>query len=206
MDIPIDQLTESEIFSRLSNPTIDQPSEITLEALLKIYSDPPREAAVLIPMFRKEASWHVLFIHRTEDTKEHSGQVAFPGGRLEFQSESVYSAALRETEEEIGIEPEKVKILQSLNPIFTISNYHVTPVVGIIPFPYHFKIQAQEVKHIFTIPLKWLSNRNNWKINTRYFAPLNKELPVIYYQKYHGELLWGVSARIMVNFIQQLTQ
>ena len=200
----LDSLTEFELISRLANNPPAQSTEVTIDSLSKLYSEPPREAAVLIPLFQNEGNWHVLFIHRTEDSKEHSGQVAFPGGRLEPRDESVFQTALRETEEEIGLDSDRVKIIARLNPIHTISNYHVTPIVGIIPWPFSYKIQVQEVKHIFTIPLAWLSDPNHREMKTRYFEPLHIDLPVIYYEKYNGELLWGVSARIMVNFIEQL--
>ncbi len=204
MNTRIYNLSEAELINRLSKIQNDQQSEINFDSLSKIYPEPPRKAAVLVPLFQKENNWHVLFIHRTEDSKEHSGQVAFPGGRLEFPEEPIIQAALRETEEEIGLHPDKVRIVGDLNPIYTISNYDITPVIGIIPWPYPFTIQIQEVKHIFFVPLQWLVDPINREIKNRYFAPLDMELSVVYFQKYNGELLWGVSARIMLNLINQL--
>lgn len=206
MNAKLLNLSESNIFDRLSKPDDDQKSEVNLDLLSKYYSEPPRKAAVLVPLLLKGNKWHILFIHRTEDSKEHSDQVAFPGGRLDFIGESIIQAALRETEEEIGLPTDKVKFLGELNSIFTISNYDLTPVVGVIPWPYPFVIQTQEVKRIFTIPLAWLSNPNHWVIKKRYFSPLDAELSVVYFNKYKGELLWGVSARITLNLVNQLSK
>ncbi len=204
MNNTIFKLSESEIKSQLSKPGKDQQSEINLESALKIFHAPPRKAAVLIPLLFKEDNWHILFIHRTEDSKEHSGQVAFPGGRLDYPEEPIIQAALRETQEEIGVPSDQVKILGELKPIFTISNYDITPIIGIIPWPYPIKIQEQEVKHCFTIPLQWLADPVNREIRDRYFSPLEINLPVVYFKKYYGELLWGVSGRIMLNFLEKL--
>jgi 8-oxo-dGTP pyrophosphatase MutT (NUDIX family) len=206
MNSPIFNISETEIVAQLGKPENSQYSEVNTESLLKIFPAPPRKAAVLVPLLIKEENWHILFIHRTEDSKEHSGQVAFPGGRLEYPEEPMIQAALRETQEEIGVSPDKVKILGELKPIFTISNYKITPIIGIIPWPYPFKIQVQEVKHIFTIPLQWLADPANWEIRNRIFSPLAIELPVVYFKKYDDELLWGVSGRIMLNFLNQLAQ
>lgn len=205
MNTLISNFSEADFVDRLSKSQIDQESEINLEILSRYFSEPPRKAAVLVPLLHKEDGWHILFIHRTEDSKEHSGQVAFPGGRLEFPGEPILDAALRETEEEIGLPADKVKIMGTLYPIFTISNYDITPVIGIIPWQYPFTIQTQEVKHYFTIPLGWLTDPSHWEIRKRYFPPLDTDLSVVYYQKYDGELLWGVSARIMLNLINQLS-
>lgn len=204
MNTSISNYSENDIIACLKKPQNDQQSEISISFLSKIFSEPPRKAAVLVPLLKKEGEWHILFIHRTEDSKEHSDQVAFPGGRIEFQQESVYQAALRETEEEIGLPGNKIKIIGELNPILTISNYEITPIIGIIPWPYPFTIQTKEVKHYFTIPLNWLADPDHWEIRKRAFSPLKCDLSVIYFKKYNGETLWGVSARIMLNCINQL--
>jgi len=206
MNASIANFNEEDFIARISKSQNDQFSEIDLFLLSKIFSEPPRKAAVLVPLLKKENDWHILFIHRTEDTKEHSGQVAFPGGRVEYPQESLLQAALRETHEEVGLPAEKIKIIGELNPILTISNYEITPFVGVIPWPYPLSIQTQEVKHAFTIPLSWLINPDHWEIKKRYFAPIDTELSVVYFNLYQGELLWGVSARIMLNFITLLSK
>jgi hypothetical protein len=86
----------------------------------------------------------------------------------------------------------------------TISNYCVTPIVGLIPWPYEFTLKIEEVSRIFTIPLEWLSNPSNHKIEERVLPPPYDPIPVVYFNEFNGELLWGVSARITLNLLEIL--
>ncbi|HEY61041.1 MAG TPA: CoA pyrophosphatase [Anaerolineae bacterium] len=164
-------------------------------------SGEPQRASVLIPFLQKGADWHILFIHRTSNQNDlHSGQVAFPGGRFDHKDRDAINTALREAHEEIGIEPDQVKVLGKLNDFMTITNYQVTPIIGVIPWPIPLKLQIEEVKRVFTIPLDWLANENHFGIKERKiknFFPL----PVIYYEMYENEILWGASARIMLYLL-----
>ena len=194
-------LSTEEISSRLSKAT-DTPSDITFPSGL--FNHYPRPAAVLIPFLRKEGEWHVLFTRRTDTLPEHSGQVAFPGGRTDPQDSSPISTALREAYEEINLKPDAVEILGNLKRLPTVTNYCVTPIVGAIPWPYEFSLKKEEVSKIFTIPLKWLCDPKNHKIQQRSLSMPNKSIPVVYFKKYDGELLWGVSARITINLLKTL--
>ncbi len=165
----------------------------------------PRPAAVLIPFLEKEDGWHLLFIRRTVmPHDQHSGQVAFPGGRCDPADPDSETAALREAYEEIGVCSDDIQILGKLRDMLTITNYRVTPVVGAIPWPYSFIPQPEEVDRIFTIPLKWLSNPDHREIRMRGLQVLGKKIPVIYFQKFDGELLWGASARITLLLLEAL--
>jgi len=169
-----------------------------------IFTEPPRQAAVLIPILVAEEVWQLLFIRRTENLVEHSGQVAFPGGSLESQDSSIEIAAMREAREEIGLQPPDIHILGKLEPIWTITNYLVTPVVGSIPWPYPLVLESREVSRVFTIPLWWLAEPKNYQIVMRDLpAPLPR-ITTIYYKPYDNEILWGVSAKITQNLIQTL--
>jgi 8-oxo-dGTP pyrophosphatase MutT (NUDIX family) len=148
--------------------------------------------------------WHVLYTLRTVTLPEHSGQVAFPGGRADSEQESSEVTALREAEEEINLKPQDVSILGRLNAIRTISNYMVTPVIGSIPPSYEFELAPDEVSRIFTIPLIWLSDPNNHEIRMRELPIPFPSVPVIYFRSYEGELLWGVSAEITLNLLETL--
>lgn len=162
-------------------------------------------AAVLVPLLLKEKSWHVLFIRRTEISGDmHSGQVAFPGGRCDQQDSSIEAAALRETQEEIGVQPQDVKILGRLPQLITVTNYRITPVVGMIPWPYEFKLAMEEVSRAFCVPLEWLADPNNRKTEP-YLLPDKTSLQVIYFKEYDQETLWGASAHIMVDFINSIS-
>jgi 8-oxo-dGTP pyrophosphatase MutT (NUDIX family) len=162
-------------------------------------------AAVLIPFLQKEDGWHLLFIRRTVMPHDrHSGQVAFPGGRCDPLDPDAETAALREAQEEIGVAPKDVQILGRIQDMLTITNYRVTPIVGTIPWPYEFTPQEEEVDRIFTIPLKWLSDSTNYKVKNRGLQILGRDVPVIYFDKYNGELLWGASARITILLLEAL--
>lgn len=164
----------------------------------------PRPAAVLIPLLRQDDEWHLLYILRAQVQGDmHSGQVAFPGGRLEPGETQPEQAALREAQEEIGLDPEQVELLGQLEEFITISNYRVTPVVGVIPWPFALQLQASEVQRAFTIPLRWLQDPANREERER-LAPDGHTLQVVYFTEYDRELLWGLTARITLNFLDAL--
>jgi 8-oxo-dGTP pyrophosphatase MutT (NUDIX family) len=176
----------------------------------------PRTAAVLIPLFHlnaveeKRHIWQVLLTRRTNTVAEHQGQVAFPGGSADPTDSSIETTALREAQEEIGLNPSQVRILGKMNQVWTITNYLVTPVVGVIQWPFPIHLEEIEVSRVFSIPLDWLSDPDHHEIRYRaipmpYAQVLKREFhPVIYFQPYQDELLWGVSAEITLRFINIL--
>ncbi len=160
-------------------------------------------AAVLMPLAWKEDEWHLLFTRRTDRVENHKGQVSFPGGACEA-GETAEQTALREAEEEIGLRPAGVRILGRLNEVVTITHYRVTPLVGVIPWPYKFHLARIEVSRVFTIPLLWLSRRENWEEHNFMPDGAQRTFPVITYHLYDGEILWGASARMTQDFLEVL--
>ena len=157
-------------------------------------------AAVLVPLTYVQDEWHLLFTRRTDRVQSHKGQVSFPGGACDEGETTPEQTALREAEEEIGVRPADVKILGRLSQLITISSFRVSPIVGIIPWPYAFKVASIEVARVFTIPLLWLSDRNNyWEFFLR-----DSERSLIAYHPYDGELLWGATARMTVSFLKTI--
>lgn len=167
---------------------------------------PPAPAAVLVPLYRRPSGWQVLFIRRAEHPGDHhGGQVAFPGGRVEPSDADAVGAALREAEEEVGLTPGVVRVLGCLGAHRTVSNFLVTPVVGLIPWPVALTPDPSEVSRIFSIPLAWLAEPGRHRRAPRPLGPLGGETAVIYFERYDGELLWGVSARITLGLLAALT-
>ncbi len=172
----------------------------------EFFSTEPRPAAVLIPLVHQDNAWHILFIRRTEvEGDMHSGQVALPGGRKDPEDTTLAATALREAFEELAILREDVNLLGMLNEFITISNYRVTPFVGRIPWPYALTPQPSEVARWFTIPLAWLVDPANHVVTHREL-PNGQKAEVIYFKEYDGELLWGLSARIILELVAAISQ
>ncbi len=197
-------LNAEEIRSRLSAALCSQsPPENPYPAEVNLTT--PQPAAVLIPLFRVHNEWNLLFIRRTyHENDRHSGQVAFPGGRCEPQDPNPETTALREAAEEVGIHPQDVDILGRLRDMLTISNFRVSPVVGRIPWPTQVIPQPEEVSRIFSIPLTWLANPENREVRLRRLPYSGKTIPVIYFQPFDGEILWGATARITILLLEAL--
>ena len=194
-------LTEAYITQRLQEaiqavgPSSDGFSEIDLndETRLKC-------AAVLVPLVWQDDEWHVLFTRRTDKVESHKGQVSFPGGACDDGETTPEETALREAEEEIGIDPRDVRVLGRLVNLITITYFRVTPVVGVVKWPAVLRVGEHEVARVFTIPLGWLANASNrWQFER---PGMNRSL--IAYHPYDGELLWGATARMTVDFLNVL--
>ena len=197
------RLSEAEIARRLANRRqviVDQPYP---PGFLK---EVLRPAAVLIPLLIKEDDWHVLYIRRSANAQDpHGGQVAFPGGASDPTDLNPQATALRESQEEIGLLPTDVRILGQLVDFVTVTSYQVTPVVGVIPWPYALILQAREVSRAFTIPLAWLADPANYEIRDRFLPSPFDPIQVVYYNEYDGEILCGASARFTLELVSLLS-
>ena len=163
-------------------------------------------AAVLIPLAWWKEAWQLVFTRRTETVEHHKGQVSFPGGGCELDEPTPEATALREAEEEIGLAPKDVRVLGRMNDIITITHYRVTPVVGVIPWPYPVRAEPAEVGRVFTIPLAWLAERTNWDEQPITPPGASRPFPVLKYHPYDGEILWGATARITQSFLNTVME
>lgn len=166
-----------------------------------------RPAAVLLPLIHDGEQWHLQFIRRARSERDrHSGQVAFPGGAHESQDSSMQDTALREAHEEIGLPATSVSIVAQLRDYTTISHYVVTPFVGVVEKPFVPQLQLDEVARTFSIPVDWLRVRSNFTLRAREdMDPESaRKHPVIVYEPYDGEVLWGASARMAINCLHAI--
>lgn len=162
-----------------------------------------RAAAVLIPLVCCAGQWCVLYTRRTDLVPSHKGQVAFPGGTVETADRCREETALRETCEEIGIEPSEIELLGRMAEMPTHSGYVITPVVGVVSWPTPLNLEPSEVSRAFTVPLVWLAD-------PQHFEEVPRTMPdghldqVVYFQPFDGEKIWGATARITLNFLKAI--
>ena len=162
-----------------------------------------KEAAVLIPIFGKDGKIYVLFTKRSNHVEHHKGQISFPGGGVEETDPSVEYTALREACEEIGLMEEDVRILGRLDDTITFaSGYIVHPIVGVIPYPYDFKINKREVENILFIPLDLFLKKGAGK-----FRAIFQDGKVYnsFSYEYDGHIIWGATARIIQNLVEAIS-
>ena len=163
-------------------------------------------AAVLMPLILDGDIWKLLFIKRTHHIYDrHSGQIAFPGGRADPNDLSLKATALREAQEEIGVNPVDVKILGESCSITTVTDYEVSPFAGLLSWPYQLTLSTEEVEKTILIPIDWLADPDNHQVKS-WESPFEHsiEIPVVFFNKYAGEILWGVTAQIVVDFLSMI--
>lgn len=162
-----------------------------------------RKAAVLLGIFDQEGEPTILFIRRSSTLRAHSGEIAFPGGGIDPTDSSPIMAALREAQEEIGLDPARVEILGVLQPVFTVvSNYLVIPVVAFLPRGLGtLQLQASEVTEVILAPLHDLTNPANFHTEEWMRAGRTR---TVYFYDYGSYRIWGATARILNELLETL--
>ena len=159
-------------------------------------------AAVLVPIVQRSVPT-VLLTRRTDHLPRHAGQVSFPGGRAHEGDVSLVETALRETQEETGIDPSFVTILGFLDAYETGTGYAILPVVGMLHEGFALTPDANEVAHVFEVPLDFLLDPSNRQMTTRDFQGRSR---TFYSFTYDGHYIWGATAAMLVNFSERLKQ
>ena len=154
-------------------------------------------ASVLVPIVTHAAGLTVLFTQRTAHLRAHSGQVSFPGGRAEPTDPSPEFTALRETQEELGLVPERVEVLARMPEYLTRTGYRVTPVVGLVAPPLALSPDSREVDEAFEVPLAFLLDPANHVRETRELGGRTVGFWVMQYEK---RRIWGATAGMLVTF------
>jgi 8-oxo-dGTP pyrophosphatase MutT (NUDIX family) len=153
-------------------------------------------ASVMLPLFEKENGLHIVLTKRTDRMKLHPGEISFPGGMYEEQDADTVKTALRECSEEIGVEADDVEIVGRLDDMVTYTGFVITPYVGIIPYPYRFRISQKEVAYLIYLPLEHLKKSDLVREQVEYRG--NVETIDAFY--YNGERIWGATCRILTMF------
>ena len=165
---------------------------------------PLMKAAVLVPLVAHEDGLTVLLTQRTAHLIHHGGQISFPGGRMEASDPDPEAAALRETEEEIGLPASEIDIIGRLDDYATVTGFHIVPVVGLLRPPLVFQPDEFEVAEIFEVPLSFIMDPANHKRDSRMLP--SGETRYFYVLPYQERYIWGATAGMLVNLYEVLTE
>lgn len=166
-------------------------------------SDRLRPAAVLIGLVDRPAGPTILLTQRTEHLSAHAGQISFPGGRMEPEDADAAATALREAQEEIGLDPAKVELLGEVPPYTTITGFRVHPIVGWIEPPVTFAIDPIEVAELFEVPLAFVLDKANHRQGSREHGGRRRQFYVLPFERRY---IWGATAAMLVNFAERLDE
>ncbi len=158
-------------------------------------------AAVLVPLVERPEGFQVLLTQRTPHLSAHAGQIALPGGRVEPDDKDAVHAALRETEEEIGLSPSRIEVLGRLDTYITGTGYEIVPVVGLVREPFSLRLDPEEVTESFEVPLSFILDRANHKRETR---QLRNVMRTFFVLPYENRYIWGATASMLVNLAEVL--
>jgi 8-oxo-dGTP pyrophosphatase MutT (NUDIX family) len=160
-----------------------------------------RPAAVLIPIIERRNGLQVLFTRRADHLARHAGQVSFPGGRVNEGEDDPAAAALRETEEEVGLPRSFVDIRGELDRYETGTGFSIHPFVGLVREGFELRIDASEVAEAFEVPLTFLMDRTNHEQQTTMWQGRERRF---YAMTYGSHYIWGATAGILVNLHERL--
>jgi 8-oxo-dGTP pyrophosphatase MutT (NUDIX family) len=159
-----------------------------------------RPAAVLLPIVNRPEGLTILLTLRASDLRAHSGQVAFPGGKIDF-GETPREAALREAREEIGLDERSIEPLGWLDPYLTGTGFRIAPLVALVEPSFALKINAPEVDEVFEIPFAFLMDPANHRLDEREWQGRRRRF---YAMPHEGRYIWGAAAGILRNLYEKL--
>ena len=170
--------------------------DLNPDARLIVPGSVPKPAAVLVPLVPRDGGLHMILTQRTEHLSRHGGQVAFPGGRIDDTDENPVAAALRETEEETGIDRGYVETIGFLDTYVTGTSYRVVPVVGILRHGFTVTPHPGEVADVFEVPLAFLMNPKHHERHSREWQGRER---FYYAMPFEGRYIWGATAGMIRN-------
>jgi 8-oxo-dGTP pyrophosphatase MutT (NUDIX family) len=182
---------------------IDQIRNILSPRQRRIIEHPPfSHAAVLVPLFKKGENCHLLFTKRSDQVKYHKSEISFPGGVVDEEDKELVNTALREAFEEIGLKESDVQIIGVLDDYVTITEFIVTPIVGLFPYPYPFKVSEIEIAELIEVPLSSLLDEDCFSEREIFRGGQNEVVDSYQYEKH---IIWGATARILKQFLDLIS-
>jgi 8-oxo-dGTP pyrophosphatase MutT (NUDIX family) len=160
-------------------------------------------AAVLLPIVQRAAGPMLLLTQRAGHLRQHAGQISFPGGRIEAADAGAMAAALRETHEEIGIEPRFVEPLGYLPGQLVLTGFSITPLVGLVQPGFVLRIDATEVADVFELPLAVVALERSFRVVPRQVRGVQLQLHEL---PWEGRVIWGATAAMLRNLGTVLRQ
>lgn len=160
-------------------------------------------AAVLIPLLYMDGEWHIVVTLRTEQVRYHRGQISFPGGACEPGDPDLMATALRETEEELGIPPEAIDVLGSLDDLHTITDFAVTPFVGALRRRVPYRLNEVEVAAAIEVPLSFLLDPGRLRVEQ---LERDSKLFEVLFWDYGSHTIWGATARILKGLVDLMAE
>jgi 8-oxo-dGTP pyrophosphatase MutT (NUDIX family) len=182
---------------------IDQVRKILNTRDRRIIEQPSlARAAVLVPLFKKGQDCHIVFTKRSDNVRYHKGEISFPGGVSDERDLELQRTALREAFEEIGLKESDVQIIGVLDDIITVTQFIVTPFVGLFPHPYPFELSPVEIAELIEVPLAPLLDKDCFS-QREIIRGTRKE--VVYAYQYENHIIWGATARILKQFLDLIS-
>lgn len=163
--------------------------------------DELKPSAVLVPFVIRNDVLHIILTKRSDKLSKHAGQVAFPGGRVDAEDENIIATALRESHEEIGLNPKMVEIIGFGDNYQSRTGYLVSPVMGFVNPDAMFEINHDEVDYIFEVPFEFFLNECNYR---NYTIERESQHRRFYSANYEGHFIWGVTAGILHSIAYKL--
>jgi len=163
----------------------------------------PIAAAVLVPIVDHLDGLSVLLTQRSAHLKNHAGQISFPGGRIETTDDGPLAAALRESEEEIGLPREHVQLAGYLEPHLIMSGFWVTPVVGFVRPGFNLRLEPREVDTTFEVPLAHILDQANHRARERRIGDFSVQVYDIPFGEHH---IWGATAGMLMSLYRLLRE
>ena len=192
MDGAASRLTVSAIEGRLNGrPPVARPRSGGLTA-----------AAVLVLLAETPEGVQVLLTERSHGVRDHKGQVALPGGAIEAGDADETSAAIREAVEEVGLDPSRLRVIGRLDDYVTVTGYHVTPIVGVLPSFEGLGPRTDEITEVFAFPLDWIGDPG--RVQTVPGSLFGRDEDILFVPC-EGHMVWGATARILKQFVELLS-